>query len=41
MNSKDAVMHAMKYSAIGHCRDFPEEVLRRLIVHEGIPEPRD
>ena len=40
-NIKDAAMHAMMYSASGHCREFLEEVLRRLMVHEGIPEPRD
>jgi MerR family transcriptional regulator, light-induced transcriptional regulator len=39
-NVKDAAMHAMMYSASGHCREFLEEVLRRLMVHEGIPEPR-
>jgi len=39
MNSKDAAMHAMMYSASGHCREFLEEVLRRLMAHEGIPEP--
>ena len=39
-NVKDAAMHAMMYSASGHCREFLEEVLRRLMAHEGIPEPR-
>jgi len=39
-NIKDAAMHAMMYSASGHCREFLEEVLRRLMVHEGIAEPR-
>ena len=39
-NIKDAAMHAMMYSASGHCREFLEEVLRRLMAHEGIPEPR-
>ena len=39
-NVKDAAMHAMMYSASGHCREFLEEVLRRLMVHEGIPEPK-
>jgi DNA-binding transcriptional MerR regulator len=39
MNIKDAAMHAMMYSASGHCRELLEEVLRRLLVHEGIPEP--
>ena len=38
-NIKDAAMHAMMYSASGHCREFLEEVLRRLMAHEGIPEP--
>jgi MerR family transcriptional regulator, light-induced transcriptional regulator len=38
-NVKDAAMHAMMYSASGHCRELLEEVLRRLMVHEGIPEP--
>jgi len=38
-NVKDAAMHAMMYSASGHCREFLEEVLRRLMVHEGIAEP--
>ena len=37
---QDAAMHAMMYSASGHCREFLEEVLRRLMAHEGIPEPR-
>ncbi len=40
MNVKDAAMHAMMYSASGHCRELLEEVLRRLLVHEGIPEPK-
>ncbi len=40
MNVKDAAMHAMMYSASGHCREFLEEVLRRLMAHEGIPEPK-
>ena len=39
-NVKDAAIHAMMYSASGHCREFLEEVLRRLMVHEGIPEPK-
>ena len=39
-NVKDAAMHAMMYSASGHCREFLEEVLRRLMAHEGIPEPK-
>ncbi|MDH4390932.1 MAG: MerR family transcriptional regulator [Aquabacterium sp.] len=38
-NAKDAAMHAMMYSASGHCRALLEEVLRRLLAHEGIPEP--
>jgi DNA-binding transcriptional MerR regulator len=38
-NVKDAAMHAMMYSASSHCREFLEEVLRRLVAHEGIPEP--
>ena len=40
LNVKDAARHAMMYSASGHCREFLEEVLRRLMVHEGIPEPK-
>ena len=40
LNVKDAAMHAMMYSASGHCREFLEEVLRRLMVHEGIAEPK-
>ena len=40
LNIKDAAMHAMMYSASGHCREFLEEVMRRLMAHEGIPEPR-
>ena len=40
MNVKDAAMHAMMYSASGHCRQFLEEVLRRLMAHEGIAEPQ-
>ena len=39
-NIKDAAMHALMYSASGHCREFLEEVLRRLMAHEGMPEPR-
>ncbi len=35
-NTGDAAMHAMMYSASGHCREFLEEVLGRLIAHEGI-----
>ena len=38
-NIKDAATHAMMYSATGHCRELLEEVLRRLMAHEGIPEP--
>jgi len=38
-NIKDAAMHAMMYSASGHCRELLEEVLRRLMTHEGISEP--
>jgi MerR family transcriptional regulator, light-induced transcriptional regulator len=40
LNVKDAAMHAMMYSASGHCREFLEEVLRRLMAHEGIAEPQ-
>ncbi len=40
LNIKDAAMHAMMYSASGHCREFLEEVLRRLMAHEGIAEPK-
>jgi MerR family transcriptional regulator, light-induced transcriptional regulator len=40
LNVKDAAMHAMMYSASGHCRELLEEVLRRLLVHERIPEPK-
>jgi DNA-binding transcriptional MerR regulator len=39
-NVKDAAMHAIMYSASSHCRELLEEVLRRLMVHEGIAEPR-
>ena len=39
-NTKDAALHAMLYSASGHCREFLEEVLRRVMAHEGIPEPQ-
>ena len=39
-STKDAAMHAMMYSASGHCRELLEEVLRRLLVHEGIAEPK-
>lgn len=39
-SNKDAAMHAMMYSASGHCRELLEEVLRRLMAHEGIPEPK-
>ncbi len=40
LNAKDAAMHAMMYSASGHCREFLEEVLKRLMAHENIPEPQ-
>ena len=40
LNVKDAAMHALMYSASGQCRELLEEVLRRLLAHEGIPEPR-
>ena len=40
LNVKDAAMHAMMYSASGHCREFLEEVLRRLMAHESIAEPK-
>ncbi len=40
VNIRDAAMHAMMYSASGHCREFLEEVLRRLMAHEGMPEPQ-
>lgn len=39
-NVKDAALHALMYSASGHCREFLEEVLRQLLAHEGIPEPK-
>ena len=39
-NVKDAALHAMMYSASGHCREFLEEVLRQLLAYEGIPEPK-
>lgn len=39
-NIKDAALHAMMYVASGHCREFLEEVLRQLLAHEGIPEPK-
>lgn len=39
-NVKDAAMHATMYSTSGHCREFLEEMLRRLMANEGIPEPR-
>ena len=39
-NIKDAAFHAMMYGASGHCREFLEEVLRQLLAHEGIPEPK-
>ena len=35
----DAAMHATIYNASGHCRELLEEVLRRVIAHEDIPEP--
>jgi DNA-binding transcriptional MerR regulator len=38
-NIKDTAMHTLMYSASGHCREFLEEVLRRLMVHEGLAEP--
>ena len=38
-NIKDAAMHTLMYSASGHCREFLEEVLRRLMAHEGMQEP--
>ena len=39
-NAADASVHAMLYSASGHCREFLEEVMRRLLANEGIQEPR-
>jgi len=39
-NVKDAATHAMMYRATGHCREFLEEVLRRLMAHESMREPR-
>ena len=39
-NIKDAAMHGMTYIASGHCREFFEEVLRRLMAHESIAEPK-
>jgi hypothetical protein len=39
-NVADASMHAMLFSVSGHCRELLEEALRRVLVHEGIPEPR-
>ncbi len=39
-SNKDAALHALMYSASGHCRELLEEVLRRLMVHEGIAEPK-
>ena len=39
-SNKDAAMHATMYSASGHCRELLEEVLRRLMAHDGIPEPK-
>ena len=39
-NIKDAALHAMMYGASGHCREFLEQVLRQLLAHEGIPEPK-
>lgn len=38
-NIKDTAMHTLMYSASGHCREFLEEVLRRLMVHEGLAQP--
>ena len=40
VNVADASIHAMLYSASGHCREFLEDVLRRLIANEDIQEPR-
>lgn len=39
-NVKDAALHAMMFSASAHCREFLEEVLRQMLVHEDIPEPK-
>lgn len=39
-SSKDAAMHALMYSASGHCRALLEEVLQRLLAHERIAEPK-
>jgi len=39
-NVVDASIHAMLFSVSSHCREILEEGLRRLMVHEGIPEPR-
>ena len=40
LNIKDAAIHAMVFSACGHCCELLEVVLQRLLAHEGIPEPR-
>lgn len=39
-NMVDASVHAMLYSASGHCREMLEEVLHRLLLHEGLEKPR-
>ena len=39
-NTKDAALHAMMYGASGHCRELLEDVLRQVLAHEGIPEPK-
>jgi len=39
-NAKDAAMHALMHSASGRCRELLEDVLRRLMAHEGIAEPQ-
>ena len=39
-NTKDAAMHTTMYSASGHCRELLEDVLRWLMAHEAIAEPK-
>lgn len=39
LNAADATVHALLYSAAGHCREILEVALQRVIEHEGIVPP--
>lgn len=39
LNAADATVHALLYSAAGHCREILEIALQRVIEHDGIAPP--